>query len=377
MLINSFRNLAGQKKQGHVISNGEAALAQPAVTLIVTAYNEEVVLEQKIANTLNIDYPADKLHIIFITDGSGDTSLQLVREHPRLISLHQAERKGKYAAIKRAMRTVTTPIVIFSDANTMLNASCIKNIVPHYTDKSVGGVAGEKKISRHKNISAVGEAEGIYWKYESMLKKLDADLNTVTGAAGELFSIRTSLFKEISDDLILDDFVISMQVCLQGYRIAYEPTAFAIELPSATLEAEEKRKVRISAGAYQSIGYLKECLHFFRHPLLSFQYISRRLLRWIFCPLMLILFFFTNAILYNQSPGNNLYTWAWYAQLIFYGIAIIEWGIILSGRKAGIFAIPFYFIFMNYCLIKGFFKFLQGGQTVLWEKSVRQAESRV
>ena len=174
------------------------------------------------------------------------------------------------------MREVDTPLVIFSDANTMLNEACVKKIVTHYANERTGGVAGEKKILRNQDVSAVGEAEGLYWQYESFMKKLDAGLNTVTGAAGELFSIRTALFKELKDDLILDDFVISMQICLQGYSIAYEPGAFAIESPSASLADEEKRKVRISAGAYQSVGYLKECLNIFKHPLLSFQYLSRR-----------------------------------------------------------------------------------------------------
>lgn len=211
-------------------------------TIIVTAYNEETILEQKIKNTLAIDYPADKLRIIIITDGSTDGSEKIVQQYPSVVLLHQAERRGKYAAIKRAMQQVKTPIVVFSDANTMLNVACLKRIAVHYKNEKVGGVAGEKKIIRDKNVSAVGEAEGLYWQYESFMKRLDASLNTVTGAAGELFSIRTSLFRELNDELILDDFVISMQICLQGYKIEYEPEAFATEQPSISLAEEEKEK---------------------------------------------------------------------------------------------------------------------------------------
>ena len=344
-----------------------------SVTLIVTAYNEELILEEKIKNTLTINYPADKLHLIFITDGSTDDSVKLVKQYPSIILLHQPERKGKYAAIKRAMQSVTTPIVVFSDANTKLNAGCIKKIASHYSNEKTGGVAGEKKIVRNKNVSAVGEAEGLYWQYESFMKKLDAGLNTVTGAAGELFSIRTNLFKELDDELILDDFVISMQICLQGYKIEYEPEAFATELPSASLAEEEKRKVRISAGAYQSIGYLKECLNFFKHPLLSFQYISRRLLRWIFCPVNLVILLLSTIFLAVYPSSTIFYNWALYVQLAFYALAFIGWLIVRSGKRAGFFAIPFYFVFMNYCLVKGFIKFVNGRQSVLWEKSLRQA----
>jgi len=224
------------------------------VTLVVTAYNEEKILAQKIQNTLLIDYPAELLHLLFITDGSADGSDKLVQQYPAIRLLHQPERRGKYAAIKRAMQQVKTPVVVFSDANTMLNQACIKNIVAHYGNEKVGGVAGEKKIVRNDTASAVGDAEGLYWQYESFMKKMDARLNTVTGAAGELFSIRTALFKELDDDLILDDFVISMQICLDGYTIAYEPGAFATELPSISLAEEEKRKLRILAGPYQSMG---------------------------------------------------------------------------------------------------------------------------
>ena len=343
------------------------------VTLIVTAYNEEKILEQKINNTLSIDYPADKLQLIFITDGSTDGSEKMVQQFPSVTLLHQPERKGKYAAIKRAMAQVQTPFVIFSDANTMLNAACIKSIMPHYSQEKVGGVAGEKKIISNKTVSAVGEAEGLYWQYESFMKKLDAGLNTVTGAAGELFSIRTALFKEMDDELILDDFIISMQICLEGYKIEYEPGAFATELPSVSLAEEEKRKIRISAGAYQSVGYLKECLNVFKHPLLAFQYISRRLLRWIFCPVMLLVLLLSNILIVSNQQVAGFYNWMFYTQIVFFVLAAAGWLIARSGKKAGWLTIPFYFVFMNYCLVKGFLKFVKGRQSVLWEKSMRQA----
>ena len=343
------------------------------VTLIVTAFNEKIVVENKIKNTLSLDYPPNKLNIIFITDGSMDGSEEIVRKFPSIVSMHLPERKGKYAAIKRAMKQVKTPVVVFSDANTILNAACIKNIAAHYANEQTGGVAGEKKIARNKAMSAVGEAEGLYWQYESFMKKLDAGFNTVTGAAGELFSIRTALFKELDDDLILDDFVISMQICLEGYKIEYEPEAFAIELPSASLAEEEKRKVRISAGAYQSISYLKDCLNIFKYPLLSFQYISRRLLRWVFCPVMLVILFLSNFLLSNYQGPPGFYKGFLVAQIVFYLLAFAGWLFVRSGKRAGLFGIPFYFVFMNYCLLKGFIKFVKGKQSVLWEKSMRQA----
>lgn len=339
---------------------------------MVCAYNEKEILQKKIENILALDYPSEKLSVIFVTDGTSDGSEQYILRHPSFTLLHQPERTGKYAAIKKGMKSVKTSLVVFSDANTMLNKESIKNIVTHYKNEKVGGVAGEKRIQSDQKISAVGEAEGFYWKYESFMKKLDADLNTVVGAAGELFSIRTDLYDPPAGDIILDDFIISMNVCLKGYKIEYEPGAYATENASASLQQEMKRKLRISAGAYQSIGYLKRSLNFFKYPVLAFQYISRRLLRWMVCPLMLPVLFISNLIIIKDNSVPDFYTWIFLCQIVFYLFAIPGWWLVSRGKRSGIAVVPFYFVFMNYCLVAGFLRFLKKSQSVLWEKSVRQ-----
>jgi cellulose synthase/poly-beta-1,6-N-acetylglucosamine synthase-like glycosyltransferase len=340
------------------------------VTLIVAAYNEECILHEKIVNTLKIDYPSHLLQVIFITDGSTDGSSELVSQFPFITLLHQNSREGKSAAIKRAMRCVQTPVVVFSDANAMLNAGCLKAIIRHYSDPTVGGVAGEKRIISNSRNSVLGEAEGMYWKYESFMKQQDSNFNTVVGAAGELFSVRTELFELDEHNLILDDFVISMQVCLEGYKIKYEPRAYATEYPSASLLDEEKRKVRIAAGAFQATEYFSQRLRFFRYPLLSFQYFSRRLLRWIACPFLIAVVFFTNVWLVADHQGT-IFNSLLLLQILFYSLALLGRIFILAGLSAGILNIPFYFFFMNACLVKGFFQYRQGLQTVLWEKTIR------
>jgi cellulose synthase/poly-beta-1,6-N-acetylglucosamine synthase-like glycosyltransferase len=342
------------------------------VTLIVAAYNEESVLLQKLNNSLEIDYPADLLNIFFITDGSTDRSPELITDHRRITLLHQSTREGKSAAIKRAMRFVKTPIVVFSDANSMLNPGCLKAMIRHYADDKIGGVAGEKRILQTKYSSAVGEAEGLYWRYESFMKQQDADFNTVVGAAGELFSIRTELFNPVDDNFILDDLYFSLQVCLKGYKLEYEPGAFAIETSSATLMEEEKRKVRIATGAYQSVSCLMSCLNIFKFPLLSIQYFSRRILRWIASPLLLFLTLVINIELAIDHQGIIFY-YLLIIQAIFYLLALAGRIFISTGWRMGILNIPFYFVFTNICLVKGFFRYLQGQETVLWEKSIREA----
>lgn len=345
----------------------------PPVTIIIAAYNEGLDLRQKLENTLAIDYPTDKLKIIFVTDGSTDGSEKIIDEHAGVTLLHEKERQGKLAAISRAMQQVQTPVVLFSDANAMLNRECIRKIVVHYKDAGIGGVAGEKKIISRQEPSVIGDAEGLYWKYESFMKKQDAGFYTVAGAAGELFSIRSNLFEVPGKDLILDDFIISMQVCLKGYKISYEPAAFATEYPSASLKEEMKRKIRISAGAYQSISYLKGALNFFKYPLLCFQYVSRRLLRWIFCPWMLIVLFIANCVIISGMNAPVFYSVFLFAQLFFYTMAVVGWWLLRKGDTIGVMAVPFYFLFMNYCLIRGFIRFMKGQQPVQWERSVREA----
>ena len=172
--------------------------------------------------------------------------------------------------------------------------------------------------------------------------------------------------------MILDDFIISMQVCLQGYKIAYEPAAFATELPSASIFEEEKRKVRISAGAYQSMNNLKNALNILRYPLLAFQFISRRVVRWIFSPFLLVILFFTNLFIVNDPASNGFYSWFLAGQCLFYLLAFFGWLMVRLEKPAGLLSIPFYFVFMNYCQLKGLILYMKGKQTVLWEKSLRQ-----
>lgn len=368
LLYNSLKK-TGRSRTGSVES-GE--MDWPPVTMVIAAYNEAPVLTEKLENILALDYPREKLQIIFVTDGSTDGSERILAKIQGIEVSHEGKREGKLAAINRIMRNVQTPYVVFSDANSILNKEAIKKIILCYHDPLVGGVAGEKKIARSQHRSAIGEAEGLYWQYESFMKKLDADFSTVVGAAGELFSIRTDLFEPPDQAFILDDFIISMQICLKGYRIEYEPEAFAIEFPSASLQEEAKRKMRISAGAYQTIGYLKDCLNILKFPRLSFQFVSRRLIRWVFCPLMLMVSLVANIILAIHEPGHGFYTGFLAFQLFFYAMAVLGWIQGSSGRSMGILGVPFYFLFMNYCLVRGFIRFIKKDQTVLWEKSLRE-----
>jgi poly-beta-1,6-N-acetyl-D-glucosamine synthase len=345
---------------------------EPEVTLVVAAFNEADFIERKIRNSLELDYPPGKLQMIFITDGSGDGTPEIIGKFNQIRLLHEPERKGKVAAMNRAIKFVKTPYVIFCDANTLLNTSCVREIVKHYTDPRVGGVAGEKKIITKQKDKAAGAGEGIYWKYESLLKKLDSEFYSVVGAAGELFSVKTALFHEAAEDTIIEDFVQSLQICMEGYVIRYEPKAYAIETSSTSMREEQKRKVRIAAGAFQAMGILKKLFNFRRYPSLSFQYISHRVLRWTVCPVSLIVCFISNISLVYYGAGF-IYLVVLLSQIVFYAMALVGWIFASRNLKIKSLYIPYYFLFMNLSVFMGFYRFIRNKQSAVWEKSSRHS----
>ncbi|MBU1368550.1 MAG: glycosyltransferase family 2 protein, partial [Bacteroidetes bacterium] len=198
----------------------------PEVTLFVAAYNEKDYVDAKVENGFSLDYPKEKLKQVWVTDGSDDGTPDLLKAYQNqgVEVYHEDTRGGKIGAMNRGMQFVKTPIVIFSDGNTILGEESVKRIVKLFSDPKVGCVSGEKRIFSKEKDTAAG-TEGIYWKYESTLKKWDAELYSVVGAAGELFAIRTELFQEVEKDTLLDDFIISLRVAMKGYTIQYDPEA--------------------------------------------------------------------------------------------------------------------------------------------------------
>ncbi len=350
-----------------------AADYTPNVTFVTAAYNEEDWITKKIENCLAFDYPKDKITFFFVTDGSSDNTPKIIQEYPfpkgvQWKLLHKPERKGKIAAVKRIMPMIKTPVTIFTDANTDVNSAAIKMMVRHFHDDNVGAVAGEKKVKMVGKASAKA-GEGFYWKYESFLKRLDSEFHTVVGAAGELFAIRTRLYKPVPQNAIVEDFVMTMGIAAAGNQVVYEPQAYAEEGQSASIAEELKRKIRIAAGGIQSIIWLAPLLNPFKHGWLTFQYVSHRVLRWTLAPLALPIVFLLNIWLVQDYGG--FYNWVMLAQIVFYTAAVLGWILEKKHIKVKALFIPFYFCMMNYAMFKGFFRFIKGNQSVIWEKAER------
>jgi len=346
---------------------------EPDVTLFIAAYNERNFVAEKIKNSRELEYPASKLHMVWITDGSDDGTPQELFSYEGVEVHHQPQRNGKIGAMNRGMQFVKTPIVIFCDANTMLGRESVRRIVKLFSDPKVGCVSGEKRIFSKLKDGAAGAGEGLYWKYESTLKKWDAELHSVVGAAGELFAIRTELYQEVERDTLLDDFIISLRVAQKGYTIQYDPEAYAIETASANVKEELKRKVRISAGGIQSVIRLRSLLNIFKYGTLSFQYISHRVLRWTLAPLSLLVLLPLGLFLaINEGVFEfGFYSTLFWLQILFYLSALLGWYLENRSIKVKVLFVPYYFFIMNLSVFLGFNRYLKGSQSVNWERAKR------
>lgn len=339
----------------------------PPITIVIAAYNELNYLEEKITNTLSLVYPKEKKSIFIVTDGSTDGSEKLVSGYSQVQLFHQQERKGKVAAINRVLPLVKSDIVLFTDANIILNDDALVQIVQHFRDPLIGAVAGEKKVSDGRERGAVA-AEGLYWKYESMIREADANVHSVTGAAGELFALRTALIKPIPEGMICDDLYMSLQVIDQGYRITYEAKAFGVELYSFSMAKEWKRKIRIAAGSIQIFKRVDWWRFLHQRPIPVLQLINRKLLRWLVVPYLVVLMPVLLAMI--DVHGANIPS----PELLFSCSIFYVWvflgGILIKVKFIPrFFYLPFYFVWANIAMIVGTWQYLRGKSFTVWEKA--------
>lgn len=347
---------------------------EPEVCLFVTAFNEKDYIRQKVENSFQLNYPKEKIQYVWVTDGSDDGTPDLLTRYEELEVYHQPERRGKMHAMNRGMQFVKTPVVIFSDTNTQLNKNAIQEIVAQFSHPEVGCVAGEKRIIEKEADAAAAAGEGLYWKFESWVKKMDAQLNSAVGAVGELFAIRRNLFEEVEIDTVLDDFIISLRIAQKGYKIAYTPNAYAEETASLNVKEELKRKIRIAAGGIQSLSRLSGLLNPFKYGVLSWQFISHKALRWTLAPVSLFFLFFLNGwmVWQNNTWGNTgFYTLFFYFQVLCYLLASVGWFFENRKIRFKLLFVPYYFVSINYASLRGIFRYFRKKQPASWEKSKR------
>lgn len=344
-----------------------AGRTHPTVSLIVPAYNEASCIAAKLENSLALDYPAARLEILVISSGSDDRTAEISEGYASrgVRTIVQPVRAGKEAAMQLAARHARGEILVFTDANALLNRGALGLMVRWFADPAVGCVSGEKRVADGRGESA-GAGEGVYWRYESMLKRLDSTVGSTMGAAGELCAIRAELMTARETDNIIEDFVLSMRVVEAGYRIVHEPGAVAMEEASARIEDVFERRARIAAGGFQAIWRLRSLLDP-RRGLVWWQYVSHRVLRWGLVPFLLPLLV---AINWNLGSARPIYRVMLLTQVAFYAAAAAGWSLRRSpvGRFR-LFSLPFFFSAANAAALVGCARLVTGRQTVLWKRT--------
>lgn len=338
----------------------------PKISFIIAAYNEETVIFDKLNNTLDIEYPESKIEIIVVSDGSNDTTVDIVNKfkEKRVISLHESARNGKSAALNRGASKATGEILIFSDANNYFNKNACLELVKHFDNELIGGVTGLKRIIEDDSRDS-SDGDSLYWRYESSIKQAESDIKTITNADGEIFAIRKSLYEDIPPHVINDDADLTFSLRRQGYLIKYDQTAIASEKASINIKDDYFVKVRMVAGAYQTLSIHWREL-FSPIDLFSFMFISHKVLRWL-VPHFMILALISNLFLL----GESIYNLTFILQVLFY---VLSASSLLYKNKAQIptlIYIPYYFCYMNIAGFHGFLRFINNNQSTSWRRAER------
>jgi poly-beta-1,6-N-acetyl-D-glucosamine synthase len=355
----------------------------PKVSFLIAAYNEQDVIAAKLENTLALDYPADCIQVVAAVDGSDDRTAEIVESFAdRGVELsYDVRRRGKTVAINRAVPGLKHDIVVFSDANNLYAPDALRELVRPFANPKVGGVTGSKMIVDDSDAHA--RADGLYWKYESFIKKNETRLGSCTGVAGEILAVRRALYQPPADHVINDDFFIGMGVLRHGYRLVYAPDAHSYERSSLTEQDEAVRRSRIVAGRYQAMLMAGSLLPW-RNPVLVWQIVSHKFMRPLVPLVMILAFFATLAAclwppvaagadwLYLAPPFNFIFLAGEILILVlaFFGSSLKELGFL--GK---LLYIPTFLVNSNMAAVLGLYSFFTGRQTALWKRARRRGES--
>ena len=335
---------------------------RPTVSVIIAAYNEQAVIARRVQNLLEMDYPIDRIELLIGSDGSDDGTLEILEgfKEPRLKVSAWSERRGKVAVLKDLVGQAAGEALIFSDANTTFERDAISALVAHLADSRVGAVCGNLHLVSGSDGTA---AETAYWKYEKRLKRMEGSLGCALGVNGGIYAIRSELFPELADNVLVDDFVIGMKVHEQDRAVVFADAAQGTEPVPETVTAEFIRRVRIGAGDYQSLWLCRKLLTPWR-GLVSWCFWSHKVLRWL-VPFLLPTIFIVNSLLVNRI----FYAAVLVAQAAAYAAALFGWLLEHAGRKSRLFHLPHYFVGLNLALLLGFFGYVLGIQKVTWKRT--------
>lgn len=341
----------------------------PTVSLLIAAYNEEAVIEERIKNALAMDYPKERMEVVVASDGSADRTGEIVRRYSdqcvRLLDFRP--RRGKAACLNAAMDEICGEVVMLSDANTFWDPSAARKVARWFRDPAVGAVVGRLVLT---DPATGRNADGLYWKYETFLKKCEGRLGALLGANGAIYAVRRKVYSPIPNNTIVDDFVIPLLAKLRtNCSIVYDPEAVADEETPAEVGSEFNRRTRIGAGGFQSLAWLWKLLDP-RRGWISFTFFSHKIMRWL-CPFFLIGMLAANTALSDQP----LYFGLLLAQMAFYLVSVAVARMPAGTRLPKPLRLTTMFTGMNLALLVGFWRWLKGTQKAAWQRTARLAEA--
>lgn len=335
----------------------------PRVSMVVAMHNEGAVIDGKIANCRELDYPRELLEIVLVSDGSTDATNERIRAaEDGVIRLVALDRVGKARALNEGVRVASGEIIVFTDANNFLEPDAIRSIVRSFSDPEVGGVCGNKKLRRKGSADATGEGENLYWRYDKWQKKAESRIGSIFAADGTLYAVRRSLYVPIADPAQADDIAISTRVVLQGYRLVWDDDAVAWEEAPSEGSAEFRRKVRVTNHSVRALLNLGPAL--LTRGFYSLELISHKLLRHL-VPFFLVPLFVANALL--AVNGERLFAILFAGQLLFYAAALA--GALLRDTPLGksrLLFVPYYFVLVNASAFVGVLSIVLGKRHNVW-----------
>lgn len=349
----------------------EKSSIEPSVSIIISVYNEEDFIEEKIKNLLALDYPLSKVEIIIGSDGSTDYTNEIVSRYQssHLIFYPFNQRRGKMAVLNDLVATASHEVLVFTDARQIFECNALRELVANFSDRYVGCVSGELCFKPFGDAGATAQGINLYWNYEKFLRSCESRIHSMLGATGAIYAIRRELFTPIPENLVLDDMFVPLQIVRRGFRAVFDQRAYAYDTIANNPQEEHRRKVRTLYGNYQILLTCRSLFNPLTSPI-AIQLFSHKFLR-IICPFLLISLFFVNLYLSYQSSFYRLFL---LGQVIFYGLALL--GAWLKSRKqyhlkfaAKICYIPYVFCLLNFSALVGFLRFIRHQQTVTWEKA--------
>ncbi len=345
----------------------------PEAAMVVAAYNEEDILEEKIRNFLSIDYPEGKLTLYIGSDGSSDGTNAILERLSDGVRVRGFvfERGGKMKTVNRIVEKIQAPYLIFSDANTMYHPEAARKLLRHFADASIGGVCGKLNL-KAINESAGGRGERSYWSLENMLKEWEGNTVTTLGATGGIYAIRRELYIDQPEEgQVADDFLLPLRILARGSRFVFDREATAHEFTMPSMKLEFRRKIRVAVGTFNTVFNIRPLLKDL--PLtVKLMLFAHKVLRWL-VPFFLIGLLLSAALL-TSIPW--VFDYVLVPVLVFGGWAAIAFVAELFGKRLGVFSLPFYFLAINTALLIGWFRLASHPTVATWEKSTGQNADR-